>query len=82
MQAYAIDRDRERRVDAWGGNQKNMPVPPIPGETVVGSSIALFTCAEPATLDRLEQIEIAERLPHPTIDGVWVKRRRSTAAPT
>ncbi len=74
LQAYAIDRSRERRVDAWGGNQKNMPVPPIPGETVVGSSIALFTCPEPATLDRLAQIEIAERLPHPTIDGVWMKR--------
>ncbi|MBK7596824.1 MAG: hypothetical protein IPJ11_16755 [Gemmatimonadetes bacterium] len=42
IQAYAINRARERRVDAWGGTRKNMPVPPIPGETVVGSSIALF----------------------------------------
>lgn len=74
VQAYAINRDRERRVDAWGGNQKNMPVPAIPGETVVGSSIALFTSPEPETLDRLERIELAEGLPHPTIDGVWVKK--------
>lgn len=43
LQAYAINRNRERRVDAWGGNQKNMAVDPIPGETVVGSSIALFS---------------------------------------
>jgi hypothetical protein len=74
LQAYAISRNRERRVDAWGGNQKNMPVDPIKGETVVGSSIALFSCAESETLDRLEQIEIAEHLPHSMIDGVWFRR--------
>ncbi len=74
MQAYSINRDRERRVAAWGGNHKNMDVPPIPGETVVGSSIALFSCPEPETLDRLERIEITEGLPHPTIDGVWFRK--------
>jgi len=74
LQAYSINRDRDRHVDAWGGVQKRMPVPPIPGETVVGSSIALFTCAEPETLDRLERIELAEGLPHPTINGVWFKK--------
>lgn len=74
VQAYSLDRSRPRRVDAWGGNQKQMPVPPIPGETTEGSSIALFACREPETLDRLEQIELAEQLPHPTINGVWVKR--------
>ncbi|MCE9602554.1 MAG: hypothetical protein K8S21_10155, partial [Gemmatimonadetes bacterium] len=74
LQAYSINRDRERRVAAWGGNQKNMPVPPIAGETVVGSAIALFSCPEPETLDRLERIELAEGLPHPTIDGVWFRK--------
>ncbi|MEO8480038.1 MAG: hypothetical protein ABI542_10455 [Gemmatimonadota bacterium] len=71
LQAYAINRARDRRVDAWGGTRKNMPVAAIPGETVVGSSIALFTTAESETLDVLEQIGLAEGLPHPTIDGVW-----------
>lgn len=74
LQAYSLDRSRARTVDVWGGNQKNMPVPPIIGETVVGSSIALFTCPEPQTLNRLEQIELAEHLPHPTIDGVWFRK--------
>ncbi len=74
LQAYAINRARDRRVDAWGGNQKNMPVAAIPGETVVGSGIALFTSPEAETLDRLERIELAEGLPHPQIDGVWVKK--------
>ncbi|MBK8060737.1 MAG: hypothetical protein IPK33_23435 [Gemmatimonadetes bacterium] len=47
---------------------------PIPGETVVGSAIALFSAAEAEVLDVLERIEVAEGLPHPTIDGTWFKR--------
>jgi hypothetical protein len=74
LQAYSINRDRERLVDAWGELYKDMPVKALKGETVVGSKIAVFTCKEPQTFDRLEQIEIAENLPHPTIKGVWFKK--------
>ncbi|MFN0099761.1 MAG: hypothetical protein ACKVS7_13885 [Gemmatimonadaceae bacterium] len=76
IQAYAINRDRERRVDAWGGVYKNMPVARIPGETVVGSAIALFASKESDTFARLERIAIAEMLPRPTIDGVWFPKTR------
>ncbi|HLO79954.1 MAG TPA: hypothetical protein VK166_03295 [Chitinophagaceae bacterium] len=74
LQAYAINRDRDRYVDGWGGQQMNMPVKAMKGETVVGTRIAIFTCNEPGTLDRLERIEIDEKLPHPTIKGVWFKK--------
>ncbi len=74
LQAYAINRSRDRVVDAWGGNYHNMPVPAIANETVVGSAIALFTCPATETLDRMEQIELAEGLPHPTVDGVWWRK--------
>lgn len=74
IQAYSINRNRPRLVNAWGGQFKHMPVPALKGETVVGSKIALFSCIESATLDRLEQIEIDEHLPHPTIKGVWFKK--------
>jgi len=74
LQAYSMNRDLPRFVDAWGGQQKNMPVPVMKGETVVGSKIALFSCKESQTLDRLEQIELEEDLPHPTINGVWFKK--------
>lgn len=74
LQAYSISRDKLRFVDTWGGEYKNTPVAPIKGETVVGSKISMFICEEPATLDRIEQIEIAEQLPHETINGVWVKK--------
>ena len=74
LQAYSINRDRDRFVDAWGGLYKNMPVKALKGETVVGSKIAIFSCKESTTFNRLEQIEIAENLPHPTVNGVWFKK--------
>lgn len=74
LQAYTINRNRERRVDAWGGEYKNMPVPAIKGETVVGSKIALFSCSEPMTLEWIENITIAEKLPYPTINKTWFKK--------
>ena len=51
-----------------------MPVKALKGETVVGSKIAIFSCKESITFNRLEQIEIAENLPHPTVNGVWFKK--------
>lgn len=74
LQAYSINRDRPRFVDTWGGEYKNTPVEPIKGETVVGSKISMFICDEPETLNLIEQIELAENLPHQTINGVWVKK--------
>jgi hypothetical protein len=76
LQAYSLDRSRPRKVSGWTGQFPNMPVAPIPGETVAGSSIALFGCPVAQTLDRIGAIEIAEGLPHPTVDGVWVKQWR------
>lgn len=76
IQAYSINRNRKRTVDAWGGVYKNMPVEALTQEGIVGSKIALFACKTSETLDRLEQIELAENLPHPTIDGVWFKKSR------
>lgn len=74
LQAYSINRDHDRFVDAWGGLYKNMPVKALKGETVVGSKIAVFSCKEAQTFDRLEQIEIAENLPCPKVNGVWFKK--------
>lgn len=76
LQAYSINRDLNRSVDAWVGLYKNMTVSALKGESVVGSKIAIFSCQETQTFDRLEQIELAENLPHPTIDGVWFKKSK------
>ncbi len=74
FQAYSINRERDRTVDAWGGQQVNMSVKALKGESVVGSKIAVFSCQEPATLDMLERIELEEKLPHPTVKGVWIRK--------
>ena len=73
LQAYSMDRSKPRSIAVWNKRAPNMPVPAIPGETVVGSMIALFGCAENHALETIGTIEVAEGLPHPLIDGVWAK---------
>ena len=55
-----------------------VPVEPIPNETTVGSKIALFGCPEKVALSRIGEIEVAEGLPHPLINGVWHKQSPET----
>ena len=78
LQAFSLDRSKPRRITVWGENYPNMPVGPIPNETTVGSKIALFGCPENQVLRYIGEIEIAEGLPHPTINGIWVKQSPET----
>jgi len=47
----------------------------VPAEDAspVGGGIALFAGKRNVLLSTIEKIELAEGLPHPTIDGVWAK---------
>jgi hypothetical protein len=74
LQAYSMDRSLPRNVDVWGGQFPNMPVPPIAGETVVGSKVSLFAASAPLTLERIGAIQIAEQLPHPIYQGTWSRQ--------
>jgi len=76
LQAFALERTRPRTVAGWNGQFPDMPVPPMPGETVVGSKVALFASRADLALDRIGAIEVAEGAPHPIIDGVWAKQWR------
>ncbi|MBI5008136.1 MAG: hypothetical protein HZB98_00440, partial [Bacteroidia bacterium] len=78
LQAYSLDRSRSRKIKVWGNNYPDMPVAPIAGETTAGSAIALFGCEEKEVLKYISEIEIAEGLPHPMINGVWVKQSQET----
>lgn len=73
LQAYSIDRSKKRNISVWNDQWPNMPVEPLKGETIIGSKIALFGCRVDDALNRIGEIEIAERLPHPMINGVWNK---------
>jgi len=71
LQAYCRNRDRQREISNWG-NDKFIALPFDDGG-VIGSKIALFACAASDALGTIGDIEIAENLPHPIINGVWAK---------
>ena len=83
LQAFAIDRTKDRTKSTWDGWEDKRP-----GRTidilndeegrVIGSAIALFGCKPSDALKTIGAIEVAEGLPHPEIDGVWVKESKET----
>ncbi|MCX6244839.1 MAG: hypothetical protein NTU98_09055 [Bacteroidetes bacterium] len=73
LQAFSMDRSRPRQINVWWDQFPDMPVPPVKGETVAGSAIAVFGCAADKTLLTIGRIEVEEKLPHPMIDGIWGK---------
>jgi len=78
LQAYTRNRSRERVIPNWGHERYTAPAFEDGG--VVGSAIALFGCPEEDVLSVLGVVEVAEGLPHPTIDGVWGKEASSATA--
>jgi hypothetical protein len=78
LQAYSLDRSKPRRLSVWNDQYPDMPVAPIPGETTIGSAIALFGCPEKEVLEHVGAIELAEGLPHPMINGTWLKQSPET----
>jgi hypothetical protein len=78
LQAYSLDRSHARTLTVWGNQYPDMPVKAISGETVPGSAIALFGCREEQVLQRISEIELAWGLPHPLINGIWLKQSPET----
>lgn len=71
LQAYCRTRDKQRVISNWG--QENFVALPFEDGGVIGSKIALFACPAAQALATLGEIEVAEGLPHPTINGTWAK---------
>ena len=75
LQLYCNDRSRGRKRTVL--NKTNVPVPPMsaddPDSKIKGAAFAIFGCDEDEVLSVIERIELAEGLPHPTIEGEWVK---------
>ena len=66
LQAYALDRSRPRTISVWGDNFPHMPVPVIPGETVIGTKIALFGCPASRRLSALGRSRLPKDYPIPS----------------
>ncbi len=71
LQAFCRNRDQDRIISNWGHEQFLAPAWNDGG--VVGSKIALFACPAKEALATIGEIEKAEGLPHPLLDGVWGK---------
>ncbi len=78
LQAYTRDRSLDRVIQNWG--HERYVVPRFDDGGVIGSKIALFGAPVEKTLETLGAIEVAEGLPHPTVDGVWGKTARGASA--
>lgn len=78
LQAYCRNRNKERIIQNLNHDKFVSPVFDDGG--IVGSKIALFGCPVEKTLETIGKIEIAEGLPHPTIDGNWGKEARTASA--
>ncbi|WP_212004571.1 hypothetical protein [Chitinophaga sp. HK235] len=72
LQAYCRNRHKDRVIENWGNTAYLAPTFNDGG--VIGSKIALFGVANADVLPTISQIEIAEGLPHPLLDGVWGKQ--------
>lgn len=72
LQAYTRNRNHDRIIENWG--HKKYVAPAYNDGGLTGSKIALFACPTEETLNTIGEIEITEGLPHPTINGQWVKK--------
>lgn len=78
LQAYSRNRERARIIPNWGHDKYLAPAFHDGG--VVGSRIALFGCPAGQVLKTIGEIEVAEGLPHPILDGQWGKTSPTATA--
>jgi hypothetical protein len=78
IQAYCRNRNKERVISNWAHDYYVAPAFTDGG--IIGSSIALFGCKSADALQTIGEIEIAEGLPHPMIDGEWGKTAKGARA--
>ena len=72
FEAFSKDRTKPETRDVWAS--LDVYTKSIPGETVIGSSVALFGCQDINLLDSLLEIEKGEGLASPVLKGEWNKK--------
>jgi hypothetical protein len=72
LQAFTVNQARDRVMTVWP-QHRNVPVKALPGFRLEGSALAVFGAAPADVLPLIGKIELAEGLPHPVIDGEWIK---------
>lgn len=80
LQAFTVNQARARTIPVWD-QYKDVPVGALPGFRLEGSALALFGAAPDRVLPLIGVIEEAEGLPHPMIDGEWIKTSKAPGRP-
>lgn len=80
LQAFCMNQARNRVMTVWNLH-KNVPVKALEGYTMEGSAIAIFGTSTADALPLIGRIEVAEGLPHPVIDGEWIRTSNATGKP-
>ncbi|WP_158856408.1 hypothetical protein [Lunatibacter salilacus] len=78
LQAYTRNRQQARIIENWGHNLYTAPAFDDGG--LIGSKIAFFGCPAENALATIGDIELAEGLPHPEINGEWAKTTREATS--
>ena len=78
LQAYCRNRNKDRLIQDF--DHDKIVAPAYDDGGVIHSKIALFGCPPEDVLKTISDIELTEGLPHPMIDGEWVKTSRQAAA--
>ncbi len=73
LQAYCRNRNKDRIIHNKYIQNEHCLATAYNDGGVKGSKIALFGCPEKDVLDTIGKIEQIEGLPHPVIDGEWLK---------
>jgi hypothetical protein len=80
LQAFTINRNKKRTIKVWN-RWENVTVPAIEEGKLAGSAIALFGVSSGKALSTIGTIEVQLGLPHPEIDGKWIKQSREPGRP-
>jgi hypothetical protein len=80
LQAFCVNQARDRVMTVWN-LYKNVPVKALPGFGLEGSALAVFGVAPAGVLPLVGRLELAEGLPHPMIDGEWIKTSGAAGRP-
>ncbi|MGN1265860.1 MAG: hypothetical protein ACI4UL_08585 [Muribaculaceae bacterium] len=73
VQFFARDWRKARTVDLYGRRQHIVAI----DQDFLGAAIAIFASPDASALDVIGNIEVAEGLPHPVINGEWVKKNKA-----
>lgn len=80
LQAFTVNRNKRRTIKVWN-KWKEVAIPAIEEGRLTGSKVAIFGVRPEDVLPTIGKIERQEGLPHPVVNGEWIKQSREPGRP-